>query len=388
LLTNTFFKVSLFYSNNDVLVICEAAGGDQLVGRVACGLPLDSRMSVLPPHFNVDGLISIENLGWENLVQGYENYGPKFASVLPMLLASVVYHQEWLRDYLPSTHPLFLNRLFTSGRANSLKSNIILCENRCEETGMSATGVLSYIATQYQVQVLKKSMVELANGFKRDRDIVVDKIEEFSEKVPKRTCEEVLNNFQVSGALPITRDQISTMLINFSDEVSNKINSLINASQLQSSNSDVVDMAATSHETDHQFMSWHWKGEFHMVPEGFCLPQCPPKQLWDPWWKGNINDKIQPYRFLTKRDLCCNTDIVNLTRIRGVISHLVRICIDHKLISSAKDLPKMSFAQLDSVFDASFAFLIRMLYTEEVLLDKRIGDFQYSTLYEGLRRLK
>jgi hypothetical protein len=370
------------------VILCEAAGGDQLVGRVACGLPLDSRMSILPPHFNVNGLKSIETLGWENVVQGYENYGPKFASVLPMLLASVVYHQDWLRDFLPSNHPLFLNRLFTSGRAESLKLNIILCENRCDGTGMSATGVLSYIATQYQVKAVEKSIVELKSGCKRDREIVVHAIEEFSEKVPRRTCEEVLNNFQVSGAIPMTRDQISTMFVNFSDEVLNKINSLVHVYQQQSSRSDDVNITATSNASDHVFMSWHWKGEFHMVPEGFRLPLCPPRQLWDPWWRGNINDKIQPYRFLSKRDLCCKTDIVNLTRIRGVFSHLVQICIHREFISSAKDLPKMSFSQLDRVFDESFSVLLRKLYTEEELLDERIGDFQYCTVYEGLRKLK
>jgi hypothetical protein len=365
-----------------------AAGGDQLVGRVACGLPLDDRMSILPPHFTLRGLEKIETRGWDNLVQGYENYGPKFASVLPLLLAAVVHHQDWLRLHLHKSHPLFSNRLFASGAAKALRKHIIFCSHRCEETGMAATGVLSYLAISHQVTVLKSSVEDLQNKSKRNCEEIIDKIEEISENVPKRTCQEVLNNFEVSGALPITRDQISSMFINFSENMLNEIHTLVAKQNQADVNDNNNESQIDQRNSTTKFKTWHWKGKFHMVPEGFRLPQGPPKQLWDLWWKGNNNDKIQPYRFLCKGDLACSGDVVNLTRIRKVIEKLISISIQQGNIESKGELAKMSYAELDHIFDAAFAALMGKLYPIKELLDKRLGDVQYSTVYEGLRKVK
>ena len=42
-------------------------------------------------------------------------YPLTFRVALPRLLASLVYHQDWLKNKLPFTHPLFQQRVWTSG---------------------------------------------------------------------------------------------------------------------------------------------------------------------------------------------------------------------------------------------------------------------------------
>ena len=85
------------------------AGGDQLTGRVLSGLPFnDSSFSSLPPHFGKDGLDRIQ---WALILPLYARLPETFKRALPFLLASICYHEQWLRSTLPTHHPLFATYL-------------------------------------------------------------------------------------------------------------------------------------------------------------------------------------------------------------------------------------------------------------------------------------
>jgi len=108
------------------------AGGDQLTGRVLSGLPFtDSSFSSLPPHFVQDGLDRIQ---WASILPPYARLPETFKRALPCLLASICYHEQWLRSTLPSHHPLFATYLFASGCVNSLKEHVIAGRSRCSIT--------------------------------------------------------------------------------------------------------------------------------------------------------------------------------------------------------------------------------------------------------------
>ena len=64
-------------------------GGDQLCGRVACGLDIgSSSFAVLPPAFCCANVLTEEE--WQLVAPGYENFPTPFKSMMPMLLASLV----------------------------------------------------------------------------------------------------------------------------------------------------------------------------------------------------------------------------------------------------------------------------------------------------------
>jgi hypothetical protein len=74
-------------------------GGDQLCGRVACGLNFNdgANFAVLPPHFiNNSNAVTPDEL--EQVVPGYADYPENFKACIPYLLASLVYHYEWLTE--------------------------------------------------------------------------------------------------------------------------------------------------------------------------------------------------------------------------------------------------------------------------------------------------
>ena len=89
-------------------------GGDQIVGRAVAGLPVNSQdFTVLPPHFTDLGLQRVLEIGWENLLEGFYDYPEAFLRVVPFFLASIVFHQDFLRQNLAESHPLFDQRIFT-----------------------------------------------------------------------------------------------------------------------------------------------------------------------------------------------------------------------------------------------------------------------------------
>ncbi|ETV90024.1 hypothetical protein H310_15143 [Aphanomyces invadans] len=91
--------------------------GDQFVGRVVAGLPLNSAdFAVLPPHFATAG----------NLVLG---------------LASIVHHADFLRTTLPSSHPVLHTAIF---RDNFMISNLKALV-RTTSKAMKPTGLPPYV---------------------------------------------------------------------------------------------------------------------------------------------------------------------------------------------------------------------------------------------------
>ena len=72
------------------------AGGDQFVGRSVGGLPTsDPKFATLPPHLSPKDSEEIRQLGWGNLLPGYEKYPTSFQTIVPYLFACIVFHVEY-----------------------------------------------------------------------------------------------------------------------------------------------------------------------------------------------------------------------------------------------------------------------------------------------------
>jgi hypothetical protein len=114
------------------------SGGDQTVGRTVSGLPSGGiDFTLLPARFKPDAAID-----WTGIVPNYDSYPVDFRFIVPYLVAAVVYHAAWIKDYLPENHPIFIGRCWRSGAQISLKS-FLLAPSRmaCHQTGMVATGI-------------------------------------------------------------------------------------------------------------------------------------------------------------------------------------------------------------------------------------------------------
>jgi hypothetical protein len=76
-------------------------GADQEVGRVVACLPSNAaEFAVLPPHFTPAGLALLTPTILKTMIPRYELYPASFKKAIPLLVASVVYHSEYLTQNL------------------------------------------------------------------------------------------------------------------------------------------------------------------------------------------------------------------------------------------------------------------------------------------------
>src|SRR5438067_153990 len=83
--------------------VFEGEGGDQFCGRTVCGLSIMSvaEFACLPPHLHPTAASNILADHWRTWVPIYDRLPASFRQCLPHLLASLIYHQDFLRSSLP-----------------------------------------------------------------------------------------------------------------------------------------------------------------------------------------------------------------------------------------------------------------------------------------------
>ena len=86
---------------------------------------------------------------------GYNNYPDSFRTTFPFLLASLIHHEEYLRSNLDVDHPIFTSRVFTQNEhLEQLRGRTLLGTGRCEETGMTASGIPPHLAAASKIDTL------------------------------------------------------------------------------------------------------------------------------------------------------------------------------------------------------------------------------------------
>ena len=146
-------------------------GSDQLVGRAVAGLPINTiDFGTLPPHFATNDLDLLRSLGWADILNGYDNLPLSFKTLIPQLLASVMYHQGFLRHHLPGTHSLFRSAIYTREFViHGRRTTIMDCFNNrkltgtmlCKGTSMQATGIPPHLTLLERVESLERDIANL-----------------------------------------------------------------------------------------------------------------------------------------------------------------------------------------------------------------------------------
>jgi hypothetical protein len=121
----------------------------QLLGRAIAGLPFNGGFSTLPPHFDSLTQAYLVRETWIRVLPEYDSYPIGFKSCLPYLLASVMYHENFLKGVLDPQHPLFQSPLYTSGVAAALRGKAALDGDR---TRMQTTGVPAMLQLSTQME--------------------------------------------------------------------------------------------------------------------------------------------------------------------------------------------------------------------------------------------
>ena len=319
-----------------------------------------------------------------------------FKSAVPFLIASVVYHIDWLKEHLPETHSFFNSRFYRDGviQRKRFDEKVEGGEFYCEKTKMQATGIPPNINVLRELAVVKES-VEEASCVVEERvaclesklEEVYERVEEHVKKLPADLTQELLQHFSVNGALPLTE----TNLANLEERLAERIRSLIDErvngiGDGATAGADAEDngsggsgggtapLAPSSIQT-HLFM-WS-NGKMKRAPEAFKFPLCSAKLMWDAWWYGEAVREIGPFRYFDQSDMKDKKCKVNLSRAKSVMDAVTEKAKAKGLLGMGGEKVQHTVARLsrrvcDEVFDDAFTTLVREL--ENVVNDDGEGE--------------
>ena len=169
-----FLRAGWSLGNVQSRYIFAGSGGDQFVGRTACGLPLSDRtFSLLPPHFERSTGPLMSDDAWENVLPGYRNFPSPFISVLPYLVASLSYHYDWIKNNYDSKHPIFNTRIWTSGLIDQLRPKILNGCTTNEKSGMTASGIPATVAMANRIYAVESQLQDIQNILKENQTALI-----------------------------------------------------------------------------------------------------------------------------------------------------------------------------------------------------------------------
>jgi hypothetical protein len=244
---------------------------------VLSGLPFtDSSFASLPPHFDQEGMRMIN---WDSILPLYPRLPDTFKQALPYLLASICYHESWLRESLEARHSLFSTRLFASGAIAVLKSHVVGGCTRSPITGLEATGIPPHL-------VMVNELTAVVNQTQQLREEVLSKC----DGLPTELTNVMLSKFSINGAIPLTMDNMREMLSAVVSQLRAEMREVLAVDSV--AQSSLIPPSPSS-----RFETWNWKGRFHMVPPGWTLPSSiNVKDMWHLWHFGHLADRIAPLR--------------------------------------------------------------------------------------------
>jgi hypothetical protein len=345
--------------------IFQGDGGDQVTGRLLSGLPYHGKeFATLPPHFDVNTLAHWTDTHWTAILPSYSSMPACFKQTLPYLLASVLYHEDWLFKTLPAQHPLRTSVLYTNPalyqQVQQLRSQVLVGESHCPITHLMATGIPVHLCIVNQ-------LVDVSNNLMKQGC----EMKQLLEQLPHLVTQSVLSKCSVNGAIPLTKDDLTSLC--------NTIISQLKPHSISTTSTqhNVSSFSNTSGSAHIEWKLWTWGGKLHMVPQGWTLPSTHIKEIWSMWFTGNAKELIGPLWRLRPGDMANSNQAMQLTRTKHVMDKLEQLSIPFQNGIALSSLP---YNELMLAFDQAYNELHRLLGRQVY----RVGDTAIGTLYNAM----
>jgi hypothetical protein len=338
-------------------------------------LPLASAdFATLPPHFDGASL-PLNTSDWEIMVPGYSTYPETFRQCIPFFLASIVFHETFLRSKLCPRHPLFSNALFAGGYISQLRGRVLTGRFECKRSGMRACGIPAQLVLAGELAEVREELSTLRSHI----DSRSDGIERLLSELPQRTFRQIADNIAINGVHPITRDEFHRLS---ADLVTLVTETLHRHGRIPGTESQEVELPTPQEsQTGGAFPAYTWGGRLHPVPEGWKFPGCTPKATFFIWHHGSRDvPMIAPLRTLSRHDVSTTT-WVQVSRVRGVFKEIERLAVCAGAVPEGISVHTLSKQDLSNVFDEGFSRLITQLYGND---SHRSGEKDLGTLYNRI----
>lgn len=353
--------------------ILECSGSDQLCGRAATGLAiLSPEFGDLPPHFKGEVLTLAQ---WEQLIHGYSTFYPDcMRRVFPYLLASLVFHKNWLIETLHEDHPLFKQKVWTDYiSTNALTERVLHGKFENPVSGLVATGVPTSVMIAGELVKLKQIVAE-------QQETTRALLENIRSDLPKAVVELVLQRINVEGAVAVTVDDVTRIV---SEQLQMHLTTHLAplSATIQQGTSEQQNTAQQLQQ--HNRPAYTWGGRLHPVPQGWKFGSFNARLLWTLWWDGE--SQCIPYRHLHTYDLCDKKSKTTFIKAGRVMSRLLLLVNK----TEAEVVNMGCSAERDKLFSTAYKLLIEKIAgesaTQESFWNRRIiGEMKVVTLYDKI----
>ena len=174
----------------------------------------------LPPHFDNSVVLSHED--WIDIVPGYLDLPNRFRTALPFLLASLVYHTDWLQANLSDNHPLFNSRYWRNTWHMKLKPHVLVGLGKCPVTHLQATGIPPHLVIAGRLQKVEEQLENVVVGMKRHHDDIMDNL-------PHQVVRKIQEECQINGMREVSHASIVELLSNQERRITGTIQDAIAA---------------------------------------------------------------------------------------------------------------------------------------------------------------
>jgi len=246
----------------------------------------------------------------------YARLPETFKRTMPFLLASICFHEQWLRDTLPARHPLFSSYLFASGTLPTLKPFVITGCNRCPDTSLTATGIPPHLAITNELREAQ-----------RETQLMKEAVISKCDALPTEMCGVLRSQFSINGVVPLTIGDVSGLLNNAVDRMRKELHDALPS--VPSAPAPLVDPSL-----DPRFHLWSWGGRMHMVSADWVFPSTDAKATWNLWHFGHVGEHIRPLRYLKKADLKDSSQVTLWSKTGQVMKLLAQLMVEMRLVQS------------------------------------------------------
>ena len=237
----------------DTYIRYESAG-DMYVGRTVSGLPQDrAEFASVGPYFLDSDVLN------QSVELVFPSLPPTMREIGKHVLASIVYHHEFIMQTLPRSHPVKRSLIFRSeALLNSLKP-LVVVSLPGDSSGRFATGVPPHIT-------LLNRMMMISNEIHQ----ILPAINTATENTAQRIIQELED--RAIGAGTVTRTGLEDLLRSTLDQVL--------ADRGVQRNSE-PELAADPNQFRPQVHMWN--GGIHKLPRDYVLPSTTVEVAWQNW---------------------------------------------------------------------------------------------------------
>jgi hypothetical protein len=390
------------------IFVCE--GGDQLCGRMVSGADFTSEsFATLPPHFREEAKEILTEDFLETIMPGYKGKAPGFKRCIPYFLASIIYHEDFLRDFLPEDHPLFRSRVFTqNSHLEELRKHVVTGVGRCPHTSMTATGVPPHLVIAKQIEQLIKRIESLEAKLDEKIDVLT---KDLPNDVAARVSDKIRASFDINGVVPLHRgdllDIFEQMTVTLREEIAGMETRLMNKQ-----NGDQSNLEAPPRRGGWGWRDFRQPGEEkeRIVPVDFKLPRkATVFGMFGLWWNGDISTGIRPYRFINRKvdiNLKISGENMMFTRYKTVMNALEELANDHHLldegavlgfneinepvvvVDTVENIGSLTVQQQDCLFVKVYEMFLHKYYEGGQVAVQRKNDLACATAHNRMVKFK